>query len=283
MQQRFMPLAVVLVLLASASSDGRVQPTQQAGSWVHPEQEVATSRTTGPAADTGSRGISSSSRSVDSKQAAAVSLAGEVLQQLSSHVGLLQEQLQQLQQVHHEGSPEAASPAPASRALLVDSSDSAITESTSTLEKSSNGASTTTNTATSTDNSSNSSSSSNDNGNVCVMWAPAASAGAAAAGTSTSTTATGTTNQKTNARKVGSRVNLVVSDAWLIVWSGLQILQACVQILGTLLAAAVDGTVTVDSQLVLRLVDLGSAFSSGVSYLLYSIFLLNADAVAPWL
>jgi hypothetical protein len=227
----------------------------------------------------GSSCISSSSSSVDSKQAAAVSLAGEVLQQLASQVGLLQEHLQQLQQVHQEGSPDAAPPAAASRALLDDSSDSTTAESTSTPQQSSNGASTTTNTAASTDNSS----SSNDSGNVCVMWAPSATAGAAAAGTSTTATATGSSTQKTNARKIGSRVNLVASDAWLITWSGLQILQACVQILGTLLAAAVDGVVTVDSHLVLRLVDLGTAFSSGVSYLLYSVFLLNADAVAPWL
>jgi hypothetical protein len=232
----------------------------------------------------GSSGFSSSSSSVDSKQAAAVSLAGEVLQQLASHVGLLQEQLQQLQQLDEQDSPDAGSPAAAGRALLDDSSDSTTAGSTSPPEQSSSGASTTTNFAASTDNSaaSGSGSSSNDSGNVCLMWAPSASAGAAAAGTSTTTTSTGTTTQKTNARKVGSHVNLVVSDAWLIVWSGLQILQACVQILGTLLAAAVDGVVTVDSHLVLRLVDLGSAFSSGVSYLLYSIFLLNADAVAPW-
>jgi hypothetical protein len=289
MKLHVVPVAVLLVLLLAAkSSNGRLQPTQQAGPAVYPafdtEKLPLPPQNAGLPANMGRRISSrSSSSSSDSKQAAAVSLAGEVLQQLASHMGLLQEQLQQLQQVHQQDSPDAASPSTANRVLLEDSSDSSIADSTSTTLGSSTG--TTTNSAATTTTNNNNSSSTGDNGNVCVMWASPEYAAAAVAAAGISTTKANTSDsstQRSNARKVGSRVNLIASDAWLITWSGLQILQACVQILGTLLAAAVDGVVAVDSHLVLRLVDLGTAFSSGVSYLLYSVFLLNADAVAPW-
>jgi type II secretory pathway pseudopilin PulG len=273
------PLALLLVmLLATRSSEGRLEPVG-AGPDMYPpsldQPTKASGRTLHSAAsnDAGS----TSSHSTGSKQDAAVHLAGQVLQQLTSQFGLLQEQLQLL----HKAESQYASPlSDASRTLLEDTSSSSPAGTPSGMAQQSSDGTATATTATSSTATVNdsSSSSSNATGNVCVMWSSPASA---VSTVNASTSTTGST-QNTNARKIGSRVNLVISDGWLITWSGLQILQACVQILGTLVAAAVDGVVTIDSQLVLRLVDLGSAFSSGVSYLLYSVFLLNSDAVAPW-
>jgi hypothetical protein len=283
--QRYLLAVLLAMLLAVVNSEGRLQPTEQARPGVyaeaHLEQPAAASGDvldSAAEADASTKHTSRSIPNTDSKQAAAVSLAGDVLQQLASQIEQLQEHLQQLHDAKSVTSPLSAT----GRLLLEDAASSSAAASNTAQPNRINAASATTDTTT---NNSNSGSSSDASGNVCVMWTSSASLASSYANSSTSTSSSsvaGSTTQNTNARKIGSRVNLVLSDAWLITWSGLQILQACVQILGTLMAAAVDGVVTIDSHLVLRLVDLSTAFSSGVSYLLYSIFLLNSDGIAPW-
>lgn len=296
MSLKFSLAMLLVILLATVNCAGRLQPSEEAGLGAIPATGMSLGQPTqasgrnnhaakdGTSTDgTSSIHYSASSSGADSKQGAAVSLAGEVLQQLASQFELLQEHLQQL---HEEEGPDMSTVSGPSRTLLEDSSNNG-SAGIETAQLSDNGTATS-NTATSApvtiNNSSSSNGSSDATHDVCIMWSssvPAASTGNASTSTTSSTVLQSST-RNTNARRIGSRANLVVSDAWLVIWSGLQILQACVQMLGTLLAAAVDGNVVVDSQLVLRFADLGAAFSSGVSYLLYSIFLLTSDAVAPW-
>jgi hypothetical protein len=97
------------------------------------------------------------------------------------------------------------------------------------------------------------------------------------AATTTSTTTTKTTNN----RKIAARINLVMSDAWLVAYSGFKVAQVSFQLLAAMLKAGATGTVTVDTALILLFSDVATNFASTVSYLLYGIQKLSADAVAP--
>jgi 3'-phosphoadenosine 5'-phosphosulfate sulfotransferase (PAPS reductase)/FAD synthetase len=100
--------------------------------------------------------------------------------------------------------------------------------------------------------------------------------------TTASTDTTGKTpTQITNAKKIATRINVVMSDAWLVTYSGLKVAQVSFQLLAAMLKAGATGTVTVDTALILQFADVSSNFMSTVSYVLYSIQKLTADAVAP--
>jgi hypothetical protein len=90
-----------------------------------------------------------------------------------------------------------------------------------------------------------------------------------------------TPTQVTNARKVAARINLVMSDGWLVAYSGFKVAQVSFQLLAAMLKAGATGTVTVDTALILQFSDVATNFMSAVSYLLYGIQKLTADAVAP--
>uniref|UniRef100_A0A383VLM9 FAS1 domain-containing protein n=1 Tax=Tetradesmus obliquus TaxID=3088 RepID=A0A383VLM9_TETOB len=89
------------------------------------------------------------------------------------------------------------------------------------------------------------------------------------------------TDQQLNNRKIAQRVNLVMSDAWLVAYSGLKVAQVSFQLLAAMLKAGATGTVTVDTALILQFSDVSTNFLSTVSYLLYGIQKLTADAVSP--
>lgn len=103
-----------------------------------------------------------------------------------------------------------------------------------------------------------------------------------AATTSSSNTLNATQQTKvTNTKKIISRVNLIMSDAWLVSYTGFNVGRACIQLLKAMLTATATGHLTVDASLVLQLSDLASNFGASVSYMLYGIQKLNADAIAP--
>jgi hypothetical protein len=85
----------------------------------------------------------------------------------------------------------------------------------------------------------------------------------------------------TNGRKLASRINIIMSDAWLVAFSGFRVAQVSFQLLAAMLSAGASGTVTVDTSLILKFADVSSNFLSSVSYLLYSIQKLTAGAVSP--
>jgi hypothetical protein len=115
-----------------------------------------------------------------------------------------------------------------------------------------------------------------------------ASSGTGPNGTDASftTTTLNSTTRKTpteisNSRKLASRINIVMSDAWLVAFSGFRVAQVSFQLLAAMLAAGSSGTVTLDTALILKFADVSTNFMSAVSYLLYSIQKLTAGAVAP--
>ncbi|KAF6256406.1 hypothetical protein COO60DRAFT_1657890 [Scenedesmus sp. NREL 46B-D3] len=85
-----------------------------------------------------------------------------------------------------------------------------------------------------------------------------------------------------NSRKIAQKVNLAMSDGWLVLFSGFRIAQASVQLLAALLRAGSTGVVSVDPALLLTFADLGTNFSSAVSYLMYSLQKSVADVVTPF-
>ncbi|WIA28279.1 hypothetical protein OEZ86_010832 [Tetradesmus obliquus] len=99
--------------------------------------------------------------------------------------------------------------------------------------------------------------------------------------TATTASITTLTDQQLNRKKIAQRVNLVMSDAWLVAYSGLKVAQVSFQLFSAILKAGATGTVTVDTPLILQFSDVASNFMSTVSYVLYSSQKLAADAVAP--
>lgn len=85
----------------------------------------------------------------------------------------------------------------------------------------------------------------------------------------------------TNVKKIISRVNLDMADAWLVAYSGFNVGRASIQLLGSILKSVATGTLTVDSTLVLQLSDQASQLGAAISYLLYGIQKLNADSINP--
>jgi hypothetical protein len=85
-----------------------------------------------------------------------------------------------------------------------------------------------------------------------------------------------------NSRKIAQKVNLAMSDGWLVLYSGFKVAQASVQLLAALLRAGTTGVVSVDPALLLTFADLGTNFSSAVSYLMYGLEKTVADVVTPF-
>jgi hypothetical protein len=85
-----------------------------------------------------------------------------------------------------------------------------------------------------------------------------------------------------NSRKIGQKVNLVMSDGWLVLYSGFKVAQASVQLLAAVVRAGTTGVVTVDPALLLTFADLGSNFSAAVGYLMYGVQKTTADVIAPF-
>jgi hypothetical protein len=99
--------------------------------------------------------------------------------------------------------------------------------------------------------------------------------------TTMNSTTSKTSTEVTNSRRLASRINIIMSDAWLVAFSGFRVAQVSFQLLAAMLSAGASGTVTVDTALILKFADVSSNFMSAVSYLLYSIQKLTAGAVAP--
>ncbi|WIA09700.1 hypothetical protein OEZ85_009085 [Tetradesmus obliquus] len=86
----------------------------------------------------------------------------------------------------------------------------------------------------------------------------------------------------TNNKKIAQKINLGMSDGWLVLYSGFKVAQASVQLLAAVMRSGTTGVVSVDPALLLTFADLGSNFSSAVSYLLYSTQKTVADVVTPF-
>jgi hypothetical protein len=98
----------------------------------------------------------------------------------------------------------------------------------------------------------------------------------------TSVGATKTAAEILNSRKIGQKVNLVMSDGWLVLYSGFKVAQASVQLLAAVLRAGTTGVVNVDPALLLTFADLGTNFSAAVGYLMYGVQKTTADTIAPF-
>jgi hypothetical protein len=85
-----------------------------------------------------------------------------------------------------------------------------------------------------------------------------------------------------NSRKIGQKVNLAMSDGWLVLYSGFKVAQASVQLLAAVVRAGTTGVVTVDPALLLTFADLGTNFSAAVGYLMYGVQKTTADLIAPF-
>jgi hypothetical protein len=85
-----------------------------------------------------------------------------------------------------------------------------------------------------------------------------------------------------NSRKIGQKVNLAMSDGWLVLYSGFKVAQASVQLLAAVVRAGATGVVTVDPALLLTFADLGTNFSAAVGYLMYGVQKTTADLIAPF-
>lgn len=86
----------------------------------------------------------------------------------------------------------------------------------------------------------------------------------------------------TNNKKIAQKINLGMSDGWLVLYSGFKVAQASVQLLAAVMRSGTTGVISVDPALLLTFADLGSNFSSAVSYLLYSTQKTVADVVTPF-
>ncbi|WIA29773.1 hypothetical protein OEZ86_012247 [Tetradesmus obliquus] len=86
----------------------------------------------------------------------------------------------------------------------------------------------------------------------------------------------------TNNKKIAQKINLGMSDGWLVLYSGFKVAQASVQLMAAVMRSGTTGVVSVDPALLLTFADLGSNFSSAVSYLLYSTQKTVADVVTPF-
>jgi hypothetical protein len=101
-------------------------------------------------------------------------------------------------------------------------------------------------------------------------------------GVTSSSDATKNATEALNNRKITQKVNLAMSDGWLVLYSGFKVAQASVQLLAALLRAGTTGVVSVDPSLLLTFADLGTNFSSAVSYLMYGLEKTVADLATPF-
>lgn len=87
--------------------------------------------------------------------------------------------------------------------------------------------------------------------------------------------------RRTNGQKIGSFINYVFSDSWLVLYSAFNVARAGIQLLGALVKATATGSLTIDGALILTFADLAASFTANVNYLLYSTQKALADIIAP--